>query len=245
VEFAMRASEADGYALHALDMAYGNLVLRYRGGIAALHPTQLSLTRGPVCHEGITYSSYPLLVDEAACGLLTFIFCADGVCKEKLVILDRLSPVIEAVFRLPHLTTRLVSKINSLELELTHLKINERTFGLLANGVPTDNTVETVVRHVENVLRRRPAVMLLERLLYDLEDRLAEKKLVVKAKHLLQCRDRISEEEAYLRLIHRSRASRKRLREVAGELIASIRNSSTTPRRAVNIAQCDGSRNVD
>jgi hypothetical protein len=168
---------------------------------------------------GATVAFYPLRADEHFSGILFFTFCGSTITTPSLVVLDRLASAIQTVYRLPRSTARLVSKIGSLEVELAAIKISERTLGLLADSAPASESVDTVVRHVEAVMEKRPAV--LERLLPDLEQLVDERKLVVKAKTFLRERDGVSEEEAYLRLRNWSRARRKRLRAVAQELIAA------------------------
>jgi len=136
------------------------------------------------------------------------------------VALDRLLQIIETVYRLPSATARLASRVSSLEVELASIKISERIAGLLASPPPANSSVDTVIRHVDNVLYRCPVTSVLQ-LLPDLEGRLAERKLVGKAKRLIQRNRGMSEEQAYLWLRYRSRVTRKRLRDIANELIAS------------------------
>jgi ANTAR domain-containing protein len=218
--FAWHASAADGYAIFEINETRDGFVLRDGDGVSSPPPEKLGAARGVVCHDGVTVSSYPLRGDDGPSGLLTFAFCGAAIAKGTQAVLDRLARVIDAVYHLPRATAKLVAKVGGLEVELAAIKISERTLGLLAEGGPATESVEAVVRHVESVLGRRPAGAMLEQLLPDLEDRVAERKLVVQAKKLLQRRDGITEEQAYLRLRHRSRTSGKRLREVAHELIA-------------------------
>jgi hypothetical protein len=218
-EFAMRASGADGYALYEIDHA-GKLILRDSTGLPVADPTDWKVTPGLVFRDGITVSSYPLRGEDAVCGLFAFRFRGQVADQETLAILDRLTLVIEAVYHVPRSTVRLAARISSLDAELASIKISERTAGLLTNGGPASESVETVVHHVKNVLQGCLLATALERLLPDLEDRVAERKLVVQAKQVLQHKHGISEEQAYLQLRHRSRASRRRLREVAQEALA-------------------------
>jgi len=59
-----------------------------------------------------------------------------------------------------------------------------------------------------------------DELLLHLEERVEERKLLSKAKAALQERWGISEEEAYVYMRIRSQSSRKRLRDIANELIS-------------------------
>jgi len=218
-EFAMRASGADGYALYEIDDA-GELILRDSTGIPVADPTDSNVTTGLIFRDDITVSSYPLRAEDAVCGLFAFGFREQVADKERLAILDRLALVIQAVYHVPPSTVRLAARISSLDAELASIKISERTAGLLTKGGPASESVETVVHHVKNVLQGCLLGTTLERLLPDLEDLVAERRLVVQAKQALQHKHGISEEEAYLQLRHRSRASRRRLREVAQEALA-------------------------
>jgi hypothetical protein len=218
-EFAMRASGADGYALYELGDA-GKLVLRDSTGLPLADPTDWEVTEGLIFRDDITVSSYPLRGEDDVCGLFAFGFRGQVADKERLAILDRLALVIRAVYHVPRFTVRLAARLSSLDAELASIKISERTVGLLTNGGPASDSVETVVHHVKNVLQGCLLGTTLERLLPDLEDRVEERRLVVQAKQVLQHKHGISEEEAYLRLRYQSRASRRRLREVAQEALA-------------------------
>lgn len=59
-----------------------------------------------------------------------------------------------------------------------------------------------------------------DQLLPELEQRVEERKLLTKAKAVLQGGRGWSEEQAYVYLLDRSRSSRRRLREIARELIS-------------------------
>lgn len=221
LQFARRASEADGYALYEIEDGRLNPVLREGETIARINPTDLPLTRGAVPFDDFIATSYPLREQEKICGLLTFAFRGEQVCVDSLATLDQLSRIIETVYRLPRLTAHLASRVSCLEVELASLKIGDRISGLLASDPLANKSVETVVRHVDSVLYKRPAISLLRQLLPDLEDRLAERKIVGKAKQLIQRHQAMSEEQAYLWLINRSRITRRRLRDIANEIIAT------------------------
>jgi hypothetical protein len=218
--FARESAGADGCALLEVDPATKELELRDREGVHWPLPQNLYFRREVVSGDGLTTTSYPLFGEDNISGLVTFAFWATEVEQKKLDVLVRLARLIQAVYHLPRSTARLITKVGSLEVELAAIKISERTLGLLGEGTLFAESIETVVRHVETVLAKRPAETMLQQLLPDLEDRVAERKLVVKAKEVLQRRDGISEEQAYMHLRNRSRASRKRLKEVARELIA-------------------------
>lgn len=221
LEFACTASAAKGFLLCECNAA-GALTVRDRGGSPVAMPKSLISARKTVVRDGMADVSYPIRGEEAIHAVLAFAFDASAIGEENLAMLDRLCSIIESVYRLPFLTHRTVAKVCGLELELVNLKISERTRGLLANGGPASESVQLVVRHVETVLKRRRLVNLLEENLVDLQDQVAERKLFAKAKHLLQSRDGVSEEQAYLQLIHQSRNTRKRLGDLAKEVMDLI-----------------------
>jgi hypothetical protein len=220
LEFTRRVSGADGYAIYELHN--GALILRDSNGVVTPESDNLTIKRAHLHPDGRAVIAYPLNGGHGQCGLVSFTFYKAAVNQQSMTTLDRLAQTIESVFILPHVSARLASEISNLEVELTAIKINDRTLGLLENGEATDESVATVIKHVDSVLRRRPALAVLEQLLEELDDRVAERKLFGKAKLLLQTKQNISEEEAYLVLRRRSRESRRRLRDVATELISEL-----------------------
>jgi response regulator NasT len=70
------------------------------------------------------------------------------------------------------------------------------------------------------VLEGRQFGSALQQLLPDLEDQLATRRAVIRAKALLESRHGMSEEQAYFHLRVKSRSTRRRLLEVAQELLA-------------------------
>jgi AmiR/NasT family two-component response regulator len=89
----------------------------------------------------------------------------------------------------------------------------------MANGAAGSDAVEDIVRHVESVLEGRQFGAVLEQLLPDMEERVQERKAVARAKELLQGFQGMTEEQAYMHLRYRSRVTRRRLGEVALEII--------------------------
>jgi len=213
--FAQRASGADGYVVLEFD-SNGALTTRHESGLAIPRWGDPTTPRQLFHEDDVSVVAYSMGMEDAHAGQLAFAFRGRAIQPEKLGILDRMAALIEAVRKTHHATARLVSKIGSLDAELAAIKIAERTQGLLANGAP-----DTSARHVETVLQGRQAGGVLEELVRHLEDRVDERKLLVRAKALLQHTHGMSEEQAYLQLRVRSRASRKRLRVVAQELIVA------------------------
>jgi hypothetical protein len=169
--------------------------------------------------RGCSFARYPIRVDEVRLATLEFTFREDPIPEEKLALLDQMAGAIEAVEALPHSAATRAARAASLDVELAEIKIAERAQGLLAAHTAAEEGVREIVRHVQHVLDRRQ-LDVFGQLLPELEERVAERKLLVRAKSLLRDRDGLSEEQAYLLLRNRSRSSRKRLREVAQETIS-------------------------
>jgi hypothetical protein len=163
---------------------------------------------------------FPLYVDGAPAGSLAFVFRSSEISEDKLSILSRFARIIETVQALPHTTASLAARIGTLDAELAGIKIAERARGILAGTLPQPEAIETLVSHVERVLEGRQFGSVLEQMLPDLEDQLATKRAVLRAKALLESRHGMSEEQAYFHLRVKSRSTRRRLSEVAQELLA-------------------------
>jgi hypothetical protein len=216
--FAMQAAGADGYSWSERDEPRGVMVPPYSSGFSVPRWERGEVPAGIVARDGVAVVSYPM-----GAGLLVFVFRRETVPEEHLAILDRMAAVIEAVYAIPHTTAQLAARIGKLDAELAGIKIAERTRGYLANGDRNGETVDAVVQHVETVMQARPFAAALEQLLPELEDRLDERRAVVRAKALLQRVHGMTEEQAYLHLRYRSRSTRRRLREVAQEFIEGRR----------------------
>jgi hypothetical protein len=220
--FAMQAAGADGYSWCEVDSATGALVERYSIGISV--PRWAVLARvsdgtSVTSRDGVTVIRYPLRAEGALTGLLAFAFRRNAVTEEEVVILSRMAAPIENLLAVPITTARLAARIGRLDAELAGIKIAERTRGLMANGAARSEAVEGIVRHVESVLEGRQFGAVLDQLLPDMEERVQERKAVARAKELLQGYQGMSEEQAYMYLRYRSRTTRRRLGEVALEVI--------------------------
>jgi hypothetical protein len=223
--FAMHAAGADGLSLYELGHASDELTVRFWHGSPMpswVNELAISLEDSGVSHrDGRAVASYPLHIEGALAGLLVFGFCGHEVAQEKLSILNRLAAIIETIQALPQITASLALRLGSLDAELAGIKIAERTRGILAGGVPEPAAIDTLVGHVERVLEGRQFGSAMEQLLPDLEDQVASRRIVVRAKALLERRHGMSEEQAYMHLRVRSRTSRRRLSEVAHDLLAA------------------------
>jgi hypothetical protein len=211
VQLAAHATGAAGYSLFEADTTNGSVTRGYSSGSTK--------------SERLSVARYPLCVDGRQTATLVFAFFEHPISEQKRSLLNQMAAVIEAVQALPYITARVAIRIASLDAELADIKIGERARGLLADGA-SGEAVGTIVRHVEHVLEGRQLGAVFDQLLPDLEDRVEERKLLTKAKVILQESYGMSEEQAYVHLLDRSRSSRKRLRVVAEDLI--LRTSATS-----------------
>jgi hypothetical protein len=127
------------------------------------------------------------------------------------------------------LSARLAARVSGLEATLADSKIADRVRGLLQEARPED-AVETVLRHVEQVLRKRQVVDVLERMLRDAEDEVHERSLAGRAKAILQVVHGMSEEEAHLHLRTASRRSRRPIKEIAKSVVEARGESAREER---------------
>ncbi len=137
-------------------------------------------------------------------------------------VLERIASAIEEVWRMslvPQTYARNAARIGELEAELADSKIADRACGLLAAGSPPPDAIDTIVRHVESVLRPGQLGTVLGQLTAEIQQEIAERDLANRAKALLQSRYGMSEDQAHVHLRLVSRKSRKRLRDVARDVL--------------------------
>jgi hypothetical protein len=209
---ASREAGADGYAIHQIDPAAGRREVKLAWGAAVPEDAE----------KGPTVISFPLHAGDAATGVLTFVFRGAAVSPRAQSVLERIAGAIEEVWRLslvPQTYARNAARIGALETELADSKIADRVCGLLAAGPPAPEAIDTIVRHVESVLRPGQLATVLGELVGEIEREIAERDLATRAKALLQRRYGMSEDQAHVHLRLVSRKSRKRLRDVARDLL--------------------------
>ncbi len=209
---AAREARADGFAIHQLDPAGEGRELKFGWGAP---PPEAGET-------GHTAISFPLHADDQVTGILTFVFHESVISPRAQSLLEKMAGAIGAVWRLSLLPTtyaRNAVRIARLETELADSKIADRARGLLANGAPSRDAVDTILRHVESVLRPGQLRTVLGQLTGELEQEIAERELANRAKAVLQTRYGMSEDQAHVHLRLVSRKSRKRLSAVARDLL--------------------------
>lgn len=216
-DFAMHATGAQGYELRELDPR--GMVLRQsgRGGPISI-PTVSDDSRTIISEGRLTIVCYFLRQRVELVGSLAFAFQGDKIDHDKLVLLDQLAEWLSQLCAIRYATVQIALRIGEVDAELAGLKVAERTRGLVMQKGESRQMLALLDRHVSRVVQARTTPMILNSLLELLEDRLEERKLLAEAKAHLE-RFGMTEEQAYLHLRKRSRASRKRLRLVAQELI--------------------------
>ncbi len=206
---AMRETGADGYALYAHETD---------GPPVRLSSCGLPVPAAP--QEGLCVARFPLRIQNREVGLLAFVFRAPEIPEGAARPLNRLTRTLESIWSLyatPDRAIDLVTRITRQQAELADLKIADRAQGFLTH--PEPGAGEAMALHVECVLRARRFEALLDQFARDLEDQIEERKLITRAKSLLQSAHGLTEEEAHAQLRLSSRRSRRRLAEVAQQLI--------------------------
>jgi hypothetical protein len=209
---AAREAGADGFAICQADPAGKPCEVKCEWGLAI-----------PKAGEaGFTVTSFPLHAEDNVTGVLRFVFRATAISPGAQSLLERIAKAIEEVWRLsllPAYYARIAARIAELETELADSKIADRACGLLANEVSPQDSIDTMLRHVESVLRPSPLRTALGQLTEEIEREIAERELANRAKAVLQSRYGMSEDQAHLHLRLVSRKSRKRLRDVARDVL--------------------------
>jgi hypothetical protein len=210
---AMQEADAAGYAFFTKRPESSTLVRQAAGGVP--------VPEGALNGANPLVAAYPLRTDGIIDGVLAFVFRA-ALSSETSPRLDCIAASIAAVWAAapaPRRYLELVNRVAELEAQLIDSKIAERVRGFLENRGGPD-PVHAITRHVERVLRPAPTRRILEQIRHELEDEIEARSLGARAKEVLQSAYAMSEEQAHAHLRSVSRRSRKRLKDVAEELIA-------------------------
>jgi len=114
--------------------------------------------------------------------------------------------------------SELASHVADLETRLLDSRISDRVRGYLsAEG--QSGAFETIIRHVQSVLSPKPAESALEKLSQELEQEVEERRLTNRAKAILRSVHGMSEEQAHVHLRQTSRKTRRKIKEIAEDLI--------------------------
>jgi len=208
-QVALRETGAEGYALFRKSSDGDRLVRHDSGGADIAEDAVTSGRSGVVV--------YKLGGD----GVLAFAFGEEPKSRQVRLELDRIAASIEAVWTAAQTAGRyseLASEVADLETRLLDSKIADRVRGYLSNRGEA-SPVDAIARHVEGVLRPASTGRVLEQLTKDLEEEVEERRLTNRAKAILQSVHGMSEEQAHMHLRQTSRKTRKKLKDVAVDLI--------------------------
>jgi ANTAR domain len=208
-QVAMRETEADGYAFFRKDQ-----VIDASG--TEIHADCIAGGAGQI----VTYRL-------GADGILAFIYKDENRARQVRQQLDRIAASIEAVWSAAQTAGRyseLANEVADLEVQLMDSKISDRVRGYLSSRGDS-SLVENIARHVEGVLRPASAGRMLEELSRSLEEEVEERRLTNRAKAILQSVHGMSEEQAHDHLRKTSRKTRRKLKDVAADLIENVRTT--------------------
>lgn len=208
---ALKQTPADGYAIYEIDSGTGERRLKLAAGVGVTVEHTVERT-------ALRYS--------LGCGGCSgeVVFVCGAKTGGDRTNLERIARAIDQVWQLsflPESYARQAARIGALEVELADSKIAERARGLLSEAGSGDGVIETIVHHVESVLRRSSVESTLAQFGRELETQIAERELTSRAKAVLQDCYGLSEEQAHVHLRVVSRTTRKRLRDVAQAVIAN------------------------
>jgi ANTAR domain-containing protein len=215
-QIAVRYAGAEGFAIYQLNPKEAVQELRCSWGVQVPG------------HDaaGWATDSYELSVDESIQGLLVFVFRRGANSKNVRPVLERIAGAIESVWRLsfiPDEYARKAAHVGQLEAGLADAKIEDRARGMLSDAALPEAGIDAILRHVESVLRPGQLATVLIQTVTDVENQVAERALANRAKNVLQRRYGMSEEQAHVHLRMTSRKSRKRLSEVALDVLRDAR----------------------
>jgi ANTAR domain len=213
---AIHNAGAEGCSIYQVDSQTGQRELKFAWGAPVPDTETLDI-------DSRRLDSFPLHVDEKVDGLLTLVFAHNTPSGARRALLERLARSIEAVWRLrllPDSYARKAARIGELEAELADAKIADRARGMLASVQPmSGDAIEAITRHVESVVRPGQLESVLAELTSEVERQIADRALASRAKILLQTRYGMSEVQAHNHLHLVSRKSRRRLGDVAREVL--------------------------
>jgi hypothetical protein len=208
-QIALRETRAEGYALFR-DSPDG--VARIRIDAGGVDIDQAALTAS---QSGIV--AYRIGSD----GILAFAFQDEARSQQERPDLDRFTASIEAVWSAAETAGRyseLATEVADLEVKLMDSKIADRVRGYLSNRGDA-NPLDAIARHVEGVLRPASTGRALEKLTRELEEEVEERRLTNRAKAILQSVHGMSEDQAHMHLRQTSRQTRKKMKDVAADLV--------------------------
>lgn len=198
--------------------ALGEICVRETGANSyAFSRSGEELLRGGTGAEGDFSVQYLLDGDD----VLTLVFGDERAAKSADERIALLIPCIKAVWSARNdseIYASLAGQVAELETRLMDTKIAERARGFLTDVnhcIPLD----VLKRHVESVLKPTQTRLVLQGISRELQEEFEERQIVSRAKAILQSAQSMSEEEAHAYLRALSRKSRRRLKQVAEQVI--------------------------
>jgi len=211
----LKETRATGYALFSKDRE-SNRLLRLASFGTEIHPeTLLQESAFVLVTLDLHASGFPD-------GRLAFAFRNQASSLHAERILSRFLVILESLFAAAarhRQYSNLITQISDLEANLINSKIADRAKGLLVADWQPDS-LDEIAYHVKTVLRPGLALRTMEGVIKELEGETEARQLIAQAKILLQSQYSFSEVQAYTHLRLLSRKSRRRLREVALDVIA-------------------------
>ncbi len=214
-EIALQVTGAQGYAFFQNSRETGTPI-RVAGGGAVVSEVQPEL-KADGAHSLV---EYPLGTNGVTSASVIFRFSNNSEAQHARPRLDRFAATLQTICAAvaTEKYSDLAGRVADLEARLMDSKIADRARGFLTHEANSD-PAEAIARHVDGVLRPTPTRRILEQVLSELEEEIQERGLAAEAKQILQALYGISEEQAHTQLRLRSRKSRRRLKDVARQVI--------------------------
>jgi hypothetical protein len=226
VSLLAQLASASGSALY--EPLYGSQTLSRRA-IAGSYPPDLEhLEYADLDHLKLRlpWATLPLYSDGLISSVLILVFPSEKAKLEAKDVLRRIAPLFENLAKFVSTQARqvkLASRISELETAIAAEKILERARGVLREHPQlNDSTIDLVDRHISNVLASSAFNHVLEERLRELQTRSLERDYLTRAKQRLQHKLGLGEEKAYLHIRAVSRQRRKKMADIAREIVEAV-----------------------
>jgi hypothetical protein len=212
-QFAMRETSAVGWSLvqYAPDGSGANVVSSLGTAIPSTVLTE------PAPDRLIVLPLAPVGAD----AWVAFAFADSEAAASAAHSIPRFVEAFSAIWATRHRDSHyaaLLRRISLLENELMDSRIADRINGLL-HGPSRADALDTIAGHVSSVLNAEGATEVLRTTLRQLEEEVDERRVTGRAKAILQATAALTEEEAHLRLRAMSRRTRRRVRDIALDIL--------------------------
>lgn len=225
-------ANADGSALYEARHGHSALIRRAFAGLRPPDLAEVGYEELDTLKLRKQWATLPLYADGLISAVLILVFADEHRKLAAQPVLKRIVPLFESLARFVSEQTRqvkLASKITELETSIAAEKILDRAKGLLREHPQlNEHTIELVDRHVAKVLASNQFGQVLQDRLRELEALAAERDITSRAKTVLQEQLGFTEEKAYLHLRTLSRQRRKRISEIAREIVEGKPSANTT-----------------